>query len=344
MAQEKKVRLESTELAWLTEQLALIQRSGLSLGEGIDMLAESSDMPRLTWALQGLGSQMQKMIPLSEAMTNLGGFPDYLLRMTAIGEVSGNLDQVMGNLADYYNRDAELRRKLRGALIYPIVLLCMMFAIIVLLIVRVLPIFSQILASFGGQMPAVSQALLNFGLWTGSNLIWLLPVLVVVILGRGAGQRWLDRVRLHLPVVGPLMRRIYASRFAMAMSYLLHSGIDLDTALGLTENMMGNTYFSARIGECREKIAKGIDAFDAIEQTNLFPKLFVRMLALGNRTGDLEKVMGKVARSYESEVDSHLTRLTSLVEPLLVVILSVIVGIILLTVMMPLVEIMSTVG
>lgn len=351
MALEKKVRLESSELSWLCEQIALIQKSGIPLPEGIELLSESADIPRQADVLKGLAGEMRKMVPLSEAMESLDCFPDYLIRMAKVGEMSGNLDHVMTNLAAFYAKDAELRKKLRSALIYPVVLLLMMLAIIVLLVVRVLPVFSEILSSFGGTMPAFSQSLLSFGTFVARNAFWLLPLLIVIIvslvlwLRRSlAGRRFADRLRLRLPVLGPLYQRIYTSRFSISLAYMLRSGVDLDTALAMTEAVMGNIHVSEKIAECRKKIRKGADTFTALQETNLFPRLFVRMLSLGNRTGEMDAVMNKIALAYESEVDNRLTRLTGIVEPLLVVILSLIVGAILLTVMLPLVEIMSSIG
>ncbi len=351
MTQDRKIKLESTELAWLCEQIALVQKSGIPLPEGIDLLAESADMPRQAVVLHGLAQEMRKLIPLSEAMEALDSFPAYLVKMTRIGELSGNLDNVMGNLADFYARDAELRKKVRSALIYPVILLLMMLGIIILLVARVLPVFSQILSSFGGNMPTFSQGLLSFGVFISSQAFWLFPLLIILItalvlwLRRSiAGRRLIDKARLNLPILGPLYRRIYTSRFSISLSYMLRSGIDLDTALSMTEAVMDNSLVSEKIAECRQKIRKGEDTFTALQQTTLFPKLFIRMLSLGNRTGEMDAVMNKIARAYESEVDSRLTRLTGIVEPLLVMILSIIVGGILLTVMLPLVEIMASIG
>jgi type IV pilus assembly protein PilC len=351
MAQAKRIRLDSGELAWLCEQVALIQKSGIPLPEGIEMLAQSADVPRQQAVLRGLSAKMQKMVPLSEAMEAMDTFPDYLVRMAKVGEVSGNLDSVMASLADFYARDDELRKKIRSALVYPLILLVMMLGIIVLLVARVLPVFSQILSSFGGSMPSFSQGLLSFGLFIARQSYWLLPLIIVLIIGivlwlrrTTAGRRLADRAKLGLPLVGSLYSRIYTSRFAVSLAYMLRSGIDMDSALGMAESVMGNALVAERIADCRDKIRKGADTFAALQETRLFPRLFIKMLSLGNQTGDLDAVMTKIARAYESEVDNRLTRLTGVIEPLLVVILSLIVGAILLTVMLPLVEIMASIG
>ncbi len=351
MADQRTVRLESTELAWLCEQIALVQKSGIPLPEGVELLAESSDLHRMSQVLEALAHEMKSMVPLSEAMENLNTFPAYLVQMTRIGEMSGNLDRVMSSLADFYARDAQLRKKVRSSLVYPLVLMIMMLAIIILLIVRVLPVFSEILASFGSQMPPFSQQLLSLGVFVSHHAYWLLPLMIVLLAGLVVwlkktthGRRLIDRLKLKLPVLGPLYKRIYASRFSISLSYMLRSAIELDVALTMTEAVMDNVYVAERIRTCRDKISKGADTFEALRDTDLFPRLFIRMLSLGNRTGELDQVMQKIAASYEQEVDSRLTRLTSIVEPLLVVILSLIVGAILLTVMLPLVEIMASIG
>ncbi|NLO34855.1 MAG: type II secretion system F family protein [Clostridiaceae bacterium] len=351
MVSDKRTKLDPADLAWLCEQIALVQRSGILLPEGIALLAESADVPRLKKVLKQLSDRVSKLMPLSDAMQEVQAFPPYLVRMVRIGELSGNLDKVLTGLADFYLRDNDLRQKVRNALVYPLVLLLMMLAIIVLLIVRVLPVFDQVLGSFGGQMPPVSQGLLHFGQFISRHAFWLIPTLVVVAVGvwlwfrkSAPGRRLLDQIRLRLPVLGTLYRRLYASRFALSMHYLLRSGIDLDSALSMTQAVMDNSLVSSRIDESRQKIRSGSDTFVALQETGLFPRLFVRMLALGSRAGELDTVMSKIAQAYENEVNNRLTRLTGMVEPLLVIILSLVVGIILLTVMMPLVEIMSSIG
>jgi type IV pilus assembly protein PilC len=351
MASKRKIMLEPAELAWLCEQIALIQRSGILLPEGIELLAESADIERLKTVLNQLAARIQKMVPLSDAMQDMASFPPYLVRMVRIGEISGNLDQVLSGLSDFYMRDSELRKKVRSALVYPLVLLFMMLAIILLLVVRVLPVFSQILASFGGTMPPFSQGLLSFGNFMARHALWLIPLMIIVVAGvwlwlrqSGGGRRFVDKALLNLPVIGPVYRRLYASRFSISLHYLLRSGVDLDAALSLTESVMDNSIVSGRIAESRAKIKLGEDTFAALQEMELFPRLFVRMLALGSRAGELDVVMSKLANAYENEVNNRLTRLTGLVEPFLVIILSLIVGGILLTVMLPLVEIMSSIG
>ena len=319
MAKNRVVRLESEELAWFCEQIALVQKSGIGISEGIPLLAESTDQPRQLAVLKALAERVAGHVPLSQAMREIGGFPSYILKMTEIGEVSGNLDNVMSNLSEFYHRDAELRRRLRSAMVYPLVLLIMMAAVIVLLIVRVLPVFNEILSTFGGVMPPFTSGLMRFGIFLGKAWFWLLPLIILVMilvwfwLSRSRGRIWLEKVKTGAPLIGPLYRQIYAARFALALSYLINSGIDLDTSLFMTQGMLDSDLIRTRIEQCREKIAGGSDPFDALQETELFPRIFSRMLALGSRTGELDQVMGKIARTYETDVQNKLTRLTGLV-------------------------------
>lgn len=350
MAKAGALKMEAEDLAWFCEQIALVQKSGIGIHDGVSLLTDSTDDQRQLSVLKRLETELKTMIPLSAAMKAAGGFPPYLIRMSEIGEVSGNLDKVMTNLSDFYQRDAELRRKLRSALVYPVVLLVMMAAVIVLLIVRVLPIFSEILSAFGGEMPGVSLALLNFGFFLGRNGWWLLPLIIFLIIAlviwfrQQKGRLMLEKFKTRAPLIGSIYRQIYAARFSLALSYLISSGIDLDTSLKMTEDMLDNELIRRKIIVCREEISSGKDPFEALQETELFPKIFARMLALGSRTGNLDQVMGKISKTYESDVQNRLARLTSLVEPMLVIILSLIVGVILLTVMLPLIQIMSSIG
>ncbi len=350
MFRRKRTSVPREELAAFCEQVALIQKSGIPLAEGIEMMQDGAKGRRIEPLLAELAEKLAENQSLSNAMAGTEGFPGYLVHMTRIGERSGSLDEIMVSLAGYYTKDAVLRRKLRSALVYPAVLAIMMLAVIILIIVRVLPIFQQILQSFGGTMPGFSRLLMQFGIFLRQQWLFVLLVAAIVVVlwllfwRSRTGLRLRDKIVLNWPVVGPLYQRIYAARFSQAMASLLHSGVDLDSALSMTEAVMENSIVAERIRGLRARIAADTDFFTALSDAGIFPRLFVRLLALGNRTGELDTVMGKVADSYEAEVDAHLTRFSGIIEPLLVVLLSLIVGAILLSVMLPLVEIIGAVG
>ncbi len=346
----KTGRFSSADLSWLCGQVALVLKAGVPLDDGLRLMAEGVERPRVHAVVVGLSGAVGRRMPLSEALEEAGGFPPYLVAMTRVGEVAGSLDLVMEGLSYFYERDERLRSRLRGAMTYPAVLALMMLGIILLLLVRVLPIFRDILASLGGDLPPFSRALLSFGAFLKDAWVWLLPavigfVLLLVLFFRLPGpRRFGDRLLLRLPFLGRLFRKIYATRFAVAMSSMIRSSIDMEQSLEMSEAVVGNSAVEISIAHCRAAIRQGKDLFASLLETGIFPGLFVRMLSLGQKTGDLDSVMGKVARAYEEDVDRTLRRATSLVEPLLVILLSAVVGAILLSVMLPLIGIMSSIG
>lgn len=347
----KTVRpLPSSDLSWMCGQAALVLRAGIPLGEGLAMVAASTSDRRAQAALERLAAAVSERRALSEAMGALGGFPAYAVDMVKVGEYTGNLDKVLENLSDYFEKDDRIRKRLRGALAYPAVLLAMMAAIILMLVVEVLPVFRDILASLGGQLPAFSAFLLDAGAWLVRwSFVWipalaLVVAALVVFFRLPSLRRSSDAVRLRTPLLAGLYKRLHAARFSLAMGYLLGSGCGLEESIRLSESVVGNAVVADRLEACRKIVAAGGDPFEAIQGTGIFPPLFVHMLSLGNRTGELDAVMRRVSRLYEEEVDASLRRITGVVEPLLVTLLSLVVGAILLSVMLPLIGIMSSIG
>ena len=250
---------------------------------------------------------MRKMVPLSEAMETLQSFPEYLIEMVKVGEVSGNLDHVLHSLAEYYARDAELRRKcgapwfIRSFFFDDVGHYCAVGG-------SGSTVFSEILASFGGTMPPFSQGLLSLATFVARHAIWLIPLIVIVVLGlvlwfrrSKIGRRLSDGARLKLPILGLLPAYLHLAFFHLLVLYAEQRHRP-DSALMMTEAVMENTLV---MSDCRlpGRNPERRRSFTALKATNLFPSLFVRMLALGNRTGEMDAVMGKIARTYENEVD-----------------------------------------
>ncbi len=342
--------LPSSDLSWMCGQAALVLRAGIPLGEGLTMVAASTSDRRAAATLQRLAVGVSERSSLSATMKTVGGFPPYAVDMVKVGEYTGNLDKVLENLSDYFEKDDRIRKRLRGALMYPAVLLAMMAAIILMLVVEVLPVFRDILTSLGGELPGFSVFLLDGGAFLVKYAVVFLPLLVLICIALylyfhlDATRRSSDAFKLRTPFFRGFYRRLHASRFSLAMGYLLGSGCGLEEALHLSSSVVGNEVVAARIEGCRKLVSEGGDPFKAIGETGIFPPLFVHMLELGNRTGELDSVMRRVSRLYEEEVDASLRRITGIVEPLLVTILSLVVGAILLSVMLPLIGIMSSIG
>ena len=347
---EKNKKLRPTDLSLFCSQISLFLRSGLSLPEGLSLMREDVGDARFQAKLALVSKAVDDRQTLSEALGGAGGFPDYMVRMAEIGELSGSLDEIMGALAKYYEREESLRRRVRTAVTYPLALILMMTAIVFLLIVQVLPMFSDLLSSLGRSMPPVVMGLMAFGDFVAMNILWILGILAALFLfyllfrRTAAGSATLDRLKAGFPIARGIYRKMSAERFATAMSFLLSSSVDLDISMELSQKILGNSSIASRVEECRALMNGGLTLDAAVAQVGIFPRLFAKMLGIGLKSGELDGVMARLSSIYEKEVDDSLKRLTSAIEPAFVAVLSVVVGVILISVMMPLIEVMTVIG
>lgn len=345
-----KAVLDTFELSLFCQQLALVLKSGIAPVEGIPLIAEELTQPRLKNALDAISRDITQGAALHEALRRQELFPDYLVAMTRLGEETGMLERVMDNLSHYYDRDHRLQKKFRSSITYPLILMVLMFGVVLLLILKILPMFAGILNSLGGEMPGVTMGLLTFGqgiLQAGPLLLGIAAFLVLGLITYGrtdGGQLHFDRLRMELPFIGKLYRKVSAARFSHGMALVLRSGMTFEEGLVAVEQIIGNRFVRTKIIEAGDRIRAGEAPADAFAHLGLYPNLFIRMLRIGHRTGELDQMMGKISDVYDDEVEDSLNHLANAIEPALVIVLSVIVAVILLAVMLPLINIMSTIG
>lgn len=352
MAQKtaKRVTLDTFELSLFCQQMALVLKSGIAPVEGIPLIAEELTQPRLKRALDEISRDITQGAGLYEALRNQSLFPEYLVAMTRLGENTGMLDRVMENLAKYYERDHRLQKKFRSSITYPLILMGLMLGVVLLLIIKILPMFANILSSLGGEMPGVTLLLLNLGeglIKIGPLLIGILVVAVLGLVHYGrtdGGELHFDRLRMELPLIGKLYRKVSAARFSHGMALVLRSGMTFEEGLVAVEQIIGNRFVRTKIMEAGDRIRAGEAPADAFAHMGLYPNLFIRMMRIGHRTGELDQMMAKISDVYDDEVEDSLNFLANAIEPIMVITLSVIVAVILLAVMLPLINIMSTIG
>jgi type IV pilus assembly protein PilC len=345
-----KKKLGASELSLICEQLGIFLSSGISLLEGLDIMSEDVSSRRLQKTIRELSGAIHDRKTLSEGMELCGVFPDYLIRMIVIGETSGNLEEAMHSLARFYEKQRKLNEYITRAAVYPLVLILMMGAIVILLTTQVLPMLGDMLESLGGEMPAIAGALMKGGEFIAGyypvlmSLLFALVIIFFICRKTASGRLALDRFKAVFPPTGELTRKITAGRFAAAMTFLTSGDIDIDLSLRMANDSLSNTYISGRIEECRKNAPYGEPIYETLERSGMFPHRFSKMLSIGFRSGNSDAVIQQLADIYDYEADKSLNRITDGIEPVFVIFLAIIVGVILVSTVLPLVRVMSLIG
>lgn len=342
--------LTNKELTYFCSQMALILKSGISSVEGISLMLEDTPKGEGHDLLTALLHDMEGGSMLYQALASSSVFPGYMCSMTEIGEHSGRLDEVMESLSEHFRREDNLSKSIRSSVTYPLVMLGMMIAVMGILIVKVMPVFQQVFEQLGTKMTGISGAVLDLGnnLSRYSAVFLLIAAALAVIFFflfcTKKGRDRLTSFSEHFFATKALSEKIACSRFASAMYLSLSSGLDIDQSLELAEHLTEHDAVRSRISRIRTLTAEGESLADAISESGMYSGMYARMLSVGFKTGAIDTVMKQISLQYDEEIENSMEGLVSKLEPTLVAILSVVVGMILLSVMLPLMGIMSNIG
>jgi general secretion pathway protein F len=339
-------RMTPGELALVSRQLSTLIGAGVPIVEALAAVGEQSDRPVVTQVLSHVRDRVTQGTPLADAFAEYPAiFPDLYIGMVRAGEAAGALDVVLERLATYTEAQTRLTSKIRNALAYPVLMTVVSTSIVTFLLGFVVPRVTRIFADQKQALPFLTRILLGI-----SNAIaasWWLIVLVLAgavawLLAarrRPTWRLWFDRRLLTLPVIGPIVTRIAVARFARTLATLLGNGIPLLAALEVASGVAGNRALAQAIDEARTAIREGQSIAAPLRQSGLVPPLVTHMIAVGERSGELEAMLGKVADGYEQEVESTLGTLTAILEPVTIVVMGGIVLFIVLAILLPIFEI-----
>ena len=348
MAEHQKFKkLSNAEIAAFCGQMAMVLQAGISSLEGIAILRDEANTKEDAGILTVIYDSLAETGQLSEALAAPGVFPPYFLRMCRIGEQSGQLDRVMRSLSAFYEREAGIAESIRNAVTYPMVMLVMMLVVVAVLVARVLPVFQQVFAQLGSEMNLASQSLMQFGSFLnryGLVFIIILLALVVLVLyltRTRRGQAALSVLGERLPFSRRFSDLTASCRFAGGLSLLLSSGFSPDESISMASGLTESERFQKKLALCREKLEAGEDMSEAFTHAGIFNGVYGRMVLVAQKTGTLDEVMQDIASRCEDELDNRLAGAMSILEPTLVAILSIVTGVILLSVMLPLMGILS---
>lgn len=350
--QEKTTQktLPPDETALFCEQIAMVLKAGIPLGDGMDTLARSYAGSRYGARFESMRVSLEQRGTLSQALEDAGIFPDYLLALTRIGEKSGKLDEVMAALANYYQWEAQIKTSVKNAILYPSVLVMMLAVVIGILVISVIPVFQRVFDSLGLAAMSPAAAAMRIGVGVGKGMLILVGLLTLILVGIGILMRTngRDSVLAVLSRILPPVRRVNArlstARYAAALSMMLSAGYPVEDAMQLAPTVVTDEKHKRQAEIARSELVSGGSFSDAAEKSGLFEPMHEKMIRFGTAAGKLDSVMEKLSDIYMTEADDAIHHVIAMIEPTLVALLSVVIGGILLSVMLPLLSVLSAVG
>lgn len=343
-------RLSNQEIASFCSQTAMLFQAGITPAEGMNILLNDSKSSNGKEILQTILDTCRQGESFAHALGTTNVFPDYVLHMISIGEESGNLDDVMQSLADYYEREDSISDSIRSAVSYPFIMIGIMLLVIFVLLGKVMPIFNQVFIQLGTEMSGLSASLLHLGNSLNRYSLIFLVILVVLVLlyflsvKTNVGRKLTRQFLSVFPLTKGFYEKLAAARFAGGMALTISSGMDTFSSLDMVSELTEHKGMQKKIASCKKTIQDGANFSEALTASGIFSNLYARMVSVGFRTGSIDTVMQKIADSYDKETERKIRSIISILEPTLVIILSVIVGLILLSVIFPLMGIMSSIG
>ncbi len=341
----KVLTVKETDLVLFTRQLATMIEAGISLTQALTALYEQCDPKRqknLRNVISDVTARVQSGETFNESIAKHPRvFNRLFVSMVKAGETGGLLSEILDRLAGFLEASARLRKKVKSAMTYPVIVICIAFLITTFLIVRVVPVFGEIFKDFGAQLPAPTQFLIDLSDFIRARWYFMILGIGGTIFGTRAflrttrGRQLSDRWKLKLPVFGPLVHKICMSRFSRTFAQLIRSGVPILEVLDIVGGSSGNHVVEESINGVSADVEKGDNLSVALSKKKIFPPMMLRMVAAGESTGRIDTMLEKMADFWDEEIEALLDAMTSLIEPLLIVFLGVIVGGIVIAMFLP---------
>ena len=348
MAGKSNRGMSSAELSSFCGQVALILEAGLPLYDGMETLAQADSASANAQMYQDVSKGVTQSGSLYEAMKDDKRWPSYLVEMVGVGERSGQLERVMRGLEEYYAREERIRSSIVSAITYPLVLGSMLVVIVLIMLWKVLPVFQRVLNSMGTSINASGNAMMRIGAAVGYVVLAVVAIAVIVVLITLIMLRTSKQEKVRamiwklIPGIGKISKKLSASRVASVLSMMISGGFPMEEALEMTSKVLTDKNAAQKVEEVRTSMESGKLFAEALDDTGLFGELEGRMIRMGSATGREDQVLKKVADLYEEQAEGDISRAVSIIEPTLVALLSVVIGGVLLSVMLPMAGILSS--
>ena len=344
-------RITERELVVFVRQLSTMIDAGLPLVQCLDILQQQQEGRALKRTLKQVKKDVEEGATFSDALRKQPkAFDSLFVNLVAAGEMGGILDVILGRLAEYIEKLARLKKKVRGALTYPVIVVTIALVVMAVILIYVIPVFARLFADAGVSLPPLTLFVMAVSDFAVRYFYWIIVAigLFIYIVRRirktSRGKTATDRLLLRLPVFGMLLRKVAVARFARTLGTMLASGVPILDALDIVAGSAGNAVIEQAIHESRAAIAEGRSVAEPLQDTKVFPGMVTHMIAVGEATGALDTMLGKIADFYDDEVDITVDSLTALLEPLLLVFLGVTIGGLLIAMYMPIFQIADVVS
>ncbi len=334
-----------------TRQFSTMIDAGLPLVQGLTVLSDQADNKTFKNILKGITKDVEGGATLAESLKKTPKvFDDLYVNLVAAGEVGGVLDTVLQRLASYIEKAEKLRSKIKGAMIYPAVVVAIAIVVLSIILIFVIPVFEDMFKSVGSALPLPTQFVVNLSRFVKSNVHYLIGACILLGVAfrfyrnSEGGRKRTDALLLKLPVFGPLLKKVAVARFTRTLSTMISSGVPILDALEIVAKTSGNVILEEVIFEVRASIAEGQTIAEPLSETGIFPAMVVQMISVGEATGALDTMLEKIADFYDDEVDAAVEALTSMLEPLLMVFLGGAIGGMVIAMYLPIFKMAAALG
>jgi type IV pilus assembly protein PilC len=345
-----KPKITEKDIVLFTRQFATMIDAGLPLVQCLDILANQTDNRTFKQMLKQIKSDVESGSTFADALKkHPKTFDELFVNLIAAGEVGGILDTILNRLAAYIEKAMKLKKKVKGAMVYPSVVLVVAVAVVAVLLLFVIPIFKKMFEDMGGGLPAPTQIVIDISEWVQSYILFIVAVVVAFFIAFNRfyatrkGRALMDDLILRVPVIGDLIRKVAVARFTRTLGTMIQSGVPLLDGLDIVARTAGNKTVEAAILKTRASIAEGRTIADPLSESGVFPSMVVQMIAVGESTGALDAMLTKIADFYDEEVDAAVEALTSLIEPFLMIFLGGTIGGLVIAMYLPIFKLAGTV-
>ncbi|MCD2346462.1 type II secretion system F family protein [Clostridium guangxiense] len=336
-------KISIKDISIFCRQLSYTLNAGISLNRALNIVEQQTENKRLKKATIKIFEDVERGKGLAEAMKKNKEYPDLLVSMVAAGEASGTLDLIMTRMADYYYSEYKQWQKVKQALTYPIIVAIFAFLIVNFLAIKILPMLITNIVSISGknEIPWPTKVSIGFSNLVTHNFILIIICAVALVILFKIARKYsvniknIDKLKLKLPVVGKLSYKVVTSRFARTFGMLVSSGIPLIKSMDICGEIVNNKFIENSLEEVKDYVKKGSSIGSVLEEKKLFPPMLTQMIKIGEESGNLEDVLKKVAEFYDGEVETAVAQLTTMIEPLIIVVLAFVVGFIVLSIILP---------